>query len=231
MAHRSMVTLGNGPGRRVVAQREQGGVELACWGQGTAVLRAAASHAVLFVNYVGRLSVAVAGWESRGSVLCTRVKLANRIPRADIVTNCLVLPVVDPLCCVFACIPQLLLGMSVYGEPKRHSEAVSDVMAALGSGTGTQVNVAVLSLKAVIGKLGKRRSDDLIFDQVEEQDEEQGPPHTPAPASFFDAVADGHSDEPTTPAPVGNTPSTSQVPPGSGPNSGSRQPSGARQSR
>ena len=29
---------------------------------------------------MGRLSVAVAGWESRGSVLCTRVKLANRIP-------------------------------------------------------------------------------------------------------------------------------------------------------
>ena len=121
--------------------------------------------------------------------------------------------------------------MSVYGEPKRHSEAVSDVMAALGSGTGTRVDVAVLALRAVIDKLGKRKSSDLIVQEEEEQDEVQGPPHTPAPASFFDAVVDDDSHGPTTPTPVGNTLSTSQVPPGSGPNSGSRQPSGARQSR
>ena len=84
VAHGSMVTLGNGPGRRAVAQGEPGGVELACCGQGTAVSEWTAHRGVVFVNYVDRLSIAVAGWESRGVVLCTRVNIANRVPHPRI---------------------------------------------------------------------------------------------------------------------------------------------------
>ena len=52
--------------------------------------------------------------------------------------------------------------MSGYGEPKRQIEAADAVMAALGSGSGTQVDVAINALNAVIGKLGKRKRGDLI---------------------------------------------------------------------
>ena len=52
--------------------------------------------------------------------------------------------------------------MSGYGEPKRQMEAADAVMAALGSGSGTQVDVAINARNAVIGKLGKRTRGDLI---------------------------------------------------------------------
>ena len=47
---------------------------------------------------------------------------------------------------VFSLACQVLAGMSGYGEPKRQIEAADAVMAALGSGSGTQVDVAINTL-------------------------------------------------------------------------------------
>ena len=117
--------------------------------------------------------------------------------------------------------------MSSYGEPKRQTEAAAAVVAALGSGSGTQVDVAIAALNAVVGKLGKRKLGDVIR---EEQMVEEAP-RTPAPVSCFDAVVDDTGIVPTTPAPVFESPSSSHGTPGSGPNSGSRRPTAVSRTR